>query len=154
MLSRENSYQKKPDEDLISILRGIMQPKGRIHLSVGKPVNQYLELADHEDTLNKKIIHLADLIDAEIYCHYKCRSNNYIAYDLLQDTPVYGELYSKADEESFLGYSENELRELNGDKKTAREIFMRIYANPVINLNHSKQKTGFIETSDKTGFLT
>jgi len=138
MLSRENAYQKKPDEDLISILRGIMQPKGRIHLSVGKPVNQYLELADHEDTLNKKIIHLAGLIDAEIYNHYKCWSNNYIAYDLLLDTPAYGELYSKAEEESFLRYSENELRELDGDKNTAHEILLRIYANPVINLNRSK----------------
>jgi hypothetical protein len=138
MLSRESAYQKRPDEDLISILRGIMQPKGRIHLSVGKPLNQYLEQAGHEGSYNKKIIPLADQIDAEIYSHYKCWPNNYIAFDLLSDTPEYRDFYSKEEEELFLGYRESELKELNWDGITARDIFMRMYANPVINLKRIK----------------
>jgi hypothetical protein len=138
MLSKEGSYQKKPEEDLISILRGIMQPKGRIHLSVGKPVNQYLKLADHEDTVNKKIIHLTNRIDAEIYGHYKCWPNNYIAYDILSDTREYGAFYSKPEEELFREYRESELKELEKDGNTAGELFLKMYAYPVINMNYDK----------------
>jgi hypothetical protein len=138
MLTREGTYHKKPNEDLISIIRGIMQPKGRIHLSIGKPVNQFLELADQEDTLNKKIIQLTNLIDAEIYSHYKCWSNNYIAYDLLSDTREYEAFYTKDEEKIFLEYRENEVKELSCDINAARELFLKMYANPVINLNRSK----------------
>ena len=35
-------YQKEPHEDLMSIITGITQPKGRIHLSVCTPVNRLL----------------------------------------------------------------------------------------------------------------
>ena len=48
--------------------------------------------------------------------------------------------YSKAEEESFLEYSESELKELDRDRNTAREIFLRMYANPVINLNRTHKK--------------
>ena len=138
MLSQEGTYQKKPDEDLISIIRGIMQPKGRIHLSIGKPVNQYLTMADIEDSLNKKMISLTNWIDAEIYCHYKCWPNNYIAYDILSNTREYETFYNKAEEEIFREYTECELKELEKDGNSARELMLKIYANPIINLNRSK----------------
>jgi hypothetical protein len=138
MLSQEGTYQKKPNEDLISILRGITQPKGKIHLSIGKPVNQILELADQEDTQNKKIIKLANLIDMEIYKHFKCWSNNYIAYDLLFDGREYEAFYTKDEEKLFLEYRENELKELNWDTNSARKLFLKMYANPVLNLNPCK----------------
>jgi hypothetical protein len=138
MLSQEGSYQKKPDEDLMSIIRGIMQPKGRIHLSIGKPLNQYLKMADNEDTLNKKLIYLTDRIDAEIYLHYKCWPNNYIAYDILSSTREYETFHTKAEEEQFREYRESELKDLEKNGNTARELFLKMYANPVINLNRSK----------------
>jgi len=138
MLSREGTYEKKPDEDLISIIRGIMQPKGRIHLSIGNPVNQYLKLADEEDALNKKMIHLTNRIDAEIYGHYKCWPNNYIAYDILMNTREYEAFYIKAEEELFREYRESELKELEKEGNSAREIFLQMYANPLINLNRSQ----------------
>jgi hypothetical protein len=115
IFSQEGTYQKKPDEDLISIIRGIMQPKGRIHLSIGKPVNQFLKMADEEDTLNKKMIYLTNLIDAEICSHYKCWPNNYIAYDILSNTREYETFYTKAEEEIFREYRESELKELEKD---------------------------------------
>jgi hypothetical protein len=138
IFSQEGTYQKKPDEDLISIIRGIMQPKGRIHLSIGKPVNQFLKMANEEDTLNKKMIYLTNLIDAEICSHYKCWPNNYIAYDILSNTREYETFYTKAEEEIFREYRESELKELEKDGNTARELFLKIYTNPVINLNRSK----------------
>jgi|OpeIllAssembly_1097287.scaffolds.fasta_scaffold184036_1 hypothetical protein len=138
MLSRMGTYEKKSDEDLISIIRGIMQPKGRIHLSIGKPVNEYLKLADSEDTPGKKLNHLTNRIDAEIYSHYKCWPNNYIAYDILMNTREYESFYTKAEEETFREYRESELKELDKDGNSAREIFLKMYANPVINLNRSQ----------------
>jgi hypothetical protein len=141
MLSRQGTYQKKPDEDLISIVRGILQPKGRIHLSVGKPVNHYLDLADQEDTLNKKIIHLTNLIDSEIYSHFKCWTNNYIAYDIESDTSRFKACYTKTEEELFLKYKDGELKELEKDGNIAREIFLRMYAYPVNNYDSANKST-------------
>ncbi|MGZ4118845.1 MAG: 1-acyl-sn-glycerol-3-phosphate acyltransferase, partial [Bacteroidia bacterium] len=37
--SLHSKYVKAPGEDLNSIITGIMQPKGRIHMTVGKPIN-------------------------------------------------------------------------------------------------------------------
>jgi hypothetical protein len=140
MRSQEGTYEKKPDEDLISIIRGIMQPKGRIHLSIGKPVNEYLQLADMEESFNKKMIHLTNRIDAEIYGHFKCWPIHYIAHDILLNTREYEAFYTKEDEEVFREYRESELKDLEKDGNAAGEIFLKIYANPVINLIRSKSQ--------------
>jgi hypothetical protein len=95
-------------------------------------------MANEEDTLNKKMIYLTNLIDAEICSHYKCWPNNYIAYDILSNTREYETFYTKAEEEIFREYRESELKELEKDGNTARELFLKIYTNPVINLNRSK----------------
>ncbi len=79
------SYQKRPDEDLMSIITGITQPKGRIQMSVGRPVNLYLDKIEEKDTLNNKLTRLAELIDAEVYSHYKLWPGNYIAFDIMND---------------------------------------------------------------------
>jgi hypothetical protein len=130
------SYQKRPEEDLLSIITGITQPKGRIQMSIGKPVNLYLDQADEKDTLNNKLIRLAELIDAEVYRHYKLWPNNYIAFDMLNNNQEYISLYTPEEKGKFLKYMENEIRGLAGERKIIEELFLEIYANPLINVNH------------------
>ena len=138
VIALNGPYQKKPDEDLMSILTGITQPKGRIHMSIGKPVNQFLKLADQEDNLNNKINKLTELIDTEVYSHYKCWPNNFIAFDLLRNSRDFQAHYTSADKKSFLEYMQNELKGFEDNSKTAGELFLKIYANPVINANRNK----------------
>jgi hypothetical protein len=86
------------------------------------------------------MIHLTNQINAEIYGHYKCWPNNYIAYDILMNTREYEAIYTKAEEEMFHEYRESELKEMENDGNLARELFLKMYANPIINLNRSKRK--------------
>ena len=136
--SLHGTYQKKPGEDLKSIVTGLTQPKGKIHLSVGKPVNNFAEMPDEKDTLNNKINRLAGMIDEEVYSHYKLWPNNYIACDLLNKNEKYRSVYSSAEKQEFLKYMEDETGMKEGDKKTIEELFLRIYANPLLNADRLK----------------
>lgn len=136
--SLHGTYQKKPGEDLKSIVTGLTQPKGKIHLSVGKPVNNFAEMPDEKDTLNNKINRLAGMIDEEVYSHYKLWPNNYIACDLLNKNEKYRSVYSSAEKQEFLKYMEDETGMIEGDKKTIEELFLRIYANPLLNADRLK----------------
>lgn len=138
-ISRDRIYKKAKDEDLISILTGITQPKGRIHMSVGTPLNQYLKETEHISGYNNKIARLTEIIDAEIYQHYKCWPTHYMAYDLLFKSNEYKEHYSDADLKSFMEYMENEIKDIEGDTNIIQDIFLKIYANPVINSRKLKK---------------
>lgn len=131
--SLQGTYQKRPDEDFQSIILGLTQPKGRIHMSIGKPINYNLNRLREKDTLNNKIIGLAEMIDDEVYKHYKLWPSNYIAYDLLFDRQEYVGFYTNRQKEEFLKYMENEITVIEGDRKAIEELFLGIYANPVIN---------------------
>lgn len=127
------SYQKKPGEDLKSIVTGLTQKKGRIHMSVGKPVNCFAEMPEEDDKLNNKITRLAGMIDAEIYTHYKLWPSNYIAFDLMNKSEKYRNAYTDGEKQSFIKYMEDETSVIEGDRKTVEDLFLTIYSNPVIN---------------------
>ncbi len=137
-ISMSTTYKKAQDEDLVSILTGITQQKGRIHISVGTPLNQRLKETEHISGYNNKIARLTEIIDAEIYRHYKCWPTNYMAYDLLFNSDEYKAYYSDEDLKHFREYMESEIKDINGDKNVIEEIFLKIYANPVLNARKLK----------------
>ncbi len=137
--SLNGPYQKKPDEDFKSIITGITQPKGRIHMSIGKPLNNYLDQMKQGENLKIKINKLAERIDAEIYGDYKLWPNNYIAYDLLHDCRDYHRHYTSAEENGFLEYMEQEISGLTEERNTLERLFLKMYANPLINTNGFKK---------------
>ncbi|HHV02477.1 MAG: 1-acyl-sn-glycerol-3-phosphate acyltransferase [Bacteroidales bacterium] len=77
-------YKKEEGEDLNSMLTGIIQWKGKVHIHLGDPLTRDdLEPYCNED-FNSFTASLSELIDKRIYKGYKCFPSNYIAYDLLQ----------------------------------------------------------------------
>jgi hypothetical protein len=132
--SLHGTYKKKAGEDLQSIIHGLSQLKGRIHMSIGKPINNYLDRFEEKESLNTKISRLAEIIDTEIYSHYKLWPGNYIAYDMLHGSHRYEEFYTSDKKEKFLEYMETEISGIEGDRKAIEELFLGIYANPVKNL--------------------
>lgn len=128
--SRDAGYQKKPGEDFKSILTGFIQPKGKIHLSAGKCVNEALKDFDNNLSVNEKISRLTALIDKQIYQDYKLWKTNYIAYDILENN-AFTQQYSAEEKETFLKFIEKEINSMEGDKNTLREMYLKIYANPV-----------------------
>jgi hypothetical protein len=131
--SVNGTYKKKPGEDLNSMISGITQPKGRIHVVACRPLNEWAFQAEEHDTLNNKIINLAQAIDSEIFRNFKLWPNNYMAFDLLSDSRIYNGYYTSDNMKEFLNYMETQTAGIEGDKSKIKEFFLKIYANPVIN---------------------
>lgn len=139
--SMHQKYVKSPMEDMISIRQGIFQNKGRIHLAICRPIST-TELQEC-DTLpkNDKFARLAQIIDKKIHSNFKLFKTNYIAHDLLAGTDTYASHYSDKDKADFQAYMEKGLSQIDSsiDRKTAQEIFIKIYANPVTNYKNQNK---------------
>ncbi len=131
--SLHSKYIKAPGEDLNSILTGIQQPKGRIHLAFGKPIKEELEEIDNAPNENEKIRLLALAIDKQIHHDYKLYAVNHIAYDMLHDTDVFQASYTQEEKTHFMAYIDGHIAKLNGEPDALKQLFLKLYANPVIN---------------------
>lgn len=133
-VTRYQKYQKAPNEDFNSILKGITQPKGEVTMVITPSITkEELEKCDLFQKSDKFNI-LAKIIDKRIVKNYKLYKNNYIAYDLLQDTPLFTGNYSVAEKNNFIDYMHSGLDTIIGDKEELMSIFLGIYANPVKNM--------------------
>ena len=137
LMSRDAPYVKKPKEDLHSILTGIRQNKGHIHLYVGKPLSaeEISEAASH--TGNDRYQILRGILDTRIRGGFKLWKTNYMGYDLMHGTTEFlGEKYLPEDLSKFKAYTEHKISKLERrlDRDALRDIFWHIYGNPVENL--------------------
>ncbi len=133
--SMHQKYVKAPMEDMISIRQGIFQNKGNIHLAICQPIST-AELQEC-DTLpkNDKFTRLAQIIDKRIHSNFKLFKTNYIAYDMQTSADTFAKFYNAKEKTGFQVYMEKGLSQLDPsiNPKTARQIFVEIYANPVTN---------------------
>lgn len=132
-LAQNGSYTKAPGEDLNNIITGIKQPKGKIHISFGKPISDELIELDKARNENEKIKLLAAHIDRVIIGDYKLYTTNYIAYDILNKTQKFETKYSSEEKDRFKNYVEVKISKLNGDPAILRDMFYTMYAYPVKN---------------------
>ncbi|MDR1454499.1 MAG: acyltransferase [Tannerella sp.] len=133
-LSRGNrKYVKQPDEDLTSILTGIMQPKGDIRICICDPLREDELRAIRYQYPNEFHKSVASLIDRRIACNYKLYASNYIAHDLRSGRDTYAAHYTPEEKARFLARCEQMLRQIRGDGQVLRSIFLGIYANSVDN---------------------
>ncbi|MDR1273484.1 MAG: 1-acyl-sn-glycerol-3-phosphate acyltransferase [Odoribacteraceae bacterium] len=129
--SRSGKYVKQPGEDLNSILTGVTQPKGEVHLRVGAPLSgdELAPLAAlPHSKFNKQV---AALIDKQINGNYRLTCNNYIAHDLRARAERHASRYTPAEKENFIRHYHQVLAADVEDKDLLGTIFLGIYANPV-----------------------
>lgn len=130
--SQYTKYTKKPGEDLNSIMTGIIQWKGRVHMALCEPIRTE-ELAAMEGLTNNEYHKaVAGLIDQRINGAYRLWPNNYVAHDILYGNERYRGMYTDEEREAF----RHHLAKLDRYAETCdierlREIFLGIYANPV-----------------------
>ena len=135
LISRSRKYVKGPREDMHSIMTGIRQQKGNVHLSIGAPLTpEEIERASHCDNKNDRYQSIRHAVDVRVVEGYKLWKTNYIAYDIVNGTDKYSDRYGPEDVESFIFYTDHKLRraEWSLNREDLRDIFLRIYANPVI----------------------
>jgi hypothetical protein len=132
-LQHTGSYTKKHGEDLHSILTGIRQPKGEVHIHVDSPLSEGDLLPFAALPGNKLNRQVAQLLDSRIRWGYRLTCNNYIAHDLRSHSNRHVEHYTKEEKERFLQHYNTAIAtavDVN-DKSAFGNIFLGIYAKPV-----------------------
>ena len=127
-------YEKDGTEDMKSIITGITQQKGRVHLAFGIPVKKEdLDLSSNR--IQNHFKELADHIDLQIHKHFKLFPGNFIAYDMLNQSNVFSDKYNAWEEGKFMEHI-NGILNSRKDKdgfEIFKRILLNIYANPVVN---------------------
>lgn len=129
---RSGEYTKKEGEDINSILTGILQPKGHVHLEFCDPVSE-ADLAPYSHLKSNDFNRLvADIIDRRICSAYRLTPNNYIAHDMLSGRDSHASHYTAGQKEEFAAHlSILEDYKEGRDPDILEKIFLGIYANPV-----------------------
>ncbi len=110
-------YEKRKNEDFISIVLGIQNKKGRVHVAFGKPLYS-------EEWKNAKEV--AQAIDDFILTHYKLWPCNYVAYDIMHNSDKYVKNYTKEYRDKFMA----RFRRI---PQTTLPYLLGAYAKPVEN---------------------
>jgi glycerol-3-phosphate O-acyltransferase len=130
---RDGSYVKDPKEDLLSMSRGLNNFKGRVHFTFGKALNEELDVLKETRNKNEQYIKLAQIIDNSIHQGFQLFEGSYMAYDILTNSDKFKDKYTNAEYQSFTSHMATQISDIEGDKEIIKRIFLRIYANPLIN---------------------
>ena len=136
LTQREGGYHKAPMEDMQSVVTGIVQPKGRVHLAFGEPISAE-EIAEAAAcSRNERYRFLASRIDAHLLDLYHVWPTAEAAYCLAEGV-------SDSDTAAFEAYLEHEVSrapmaleggpQLSDEDLTAiRSAMIRLYAAPIL----------------------
>ncbi|WP_424493390.1 1-acyl-sn-glycerol-3-phosphate acyltransferase [Salinimicrobium sp. GXAS 041] len=128
----EQIYIKSANEDFKSILKGAIGSKGRIHLHASEPIglDTLFEIEERAGSVNDQLQQLTGLIDKKIHKGYKLWPSNYIAFDLLNSTAKYEDMYTSKEKRQF---ERRITRRVDVKNPLAINSYLLMYANPVIN---------------------
>jgi len=126
-------YVKQPGEDLNSIVTGILQPKGKVHLEFCAPLTDEEIETTAARPRPERYLGLCEVLNARILGSYRLWDTNYRAWDLLHGEARFAAYYSPEEAARFDVYLAHQLgrapKELPSE--TLRELFLEIYAHPV-----------------------
>ena len=134
--SRYSKYVKKTGEDFNSVLTGLLQPKGNVHISFCNPITKDNLLQFYDCTNNEYNKKVATMIDKQIIGAYRLSPNNYIAHDLRYGQDTYSSEYTEKQKCDFLKYMEKLNAFDIGEPDVLKDIFLGIYSNPIENKKH------------------
>lgn len=129
--SRITKYVKKPGEDLNSIITGVIEDKGHVHLEICEPIRieelYMLEPLTKPDYFKA----VANMIDKRINAAYHLHPNNYIAFDLRYGTQRYSDRYTCEQKMAFIQRLKSLMKYEDCDLEILNDILLGIYANPI-----------------------
>ena len=136
----DKTFKKSKADDMKNMATGIKGQKGRVHYACAPCINTWIdELADLPK--NEIFPEIARRMDKEIHSRYRIYPGNYVAADLLSGTNAYAANYTAKDKAKFENYlnSRIDLIDLpNKDIPFLRECILKMYANPLYNLEAAK----------------
>lgn len=133
MISRTQKYEKQPNEDIISIVTGIKEYKGNVHLHIGEPLTHQEILDASFCNKNDRYQFIRHAVDIRVIEGYKLWKTNYMAFDIQEGEGIYASEYTPEEMTAFKAYIEGRLAlpEPELDRNELRQTLLDIYANPV-----------------------
>lgn len=135
LISRTRKYVKTEHEDLQSIMVGIKQYKGNVHLQIGEPLtDEELYEASLCDK-NDRFQNIRHAMDRRIISGYRLWKTNYMAYDIVNGGSKYSDKYTPEELAAFREYIEGQLTKVEPtlNQEDLRDILLHIYSNPVLS---------------------
>lgn len=135
---RDPDFKKSPKDDLIAMELGMLDFKGRVHVSFANCITPWLEICQDLDK-QEVIRQTCHRIDTGIHTGYKIYPINYVAFDRAFDSDMYADRYSEEEAKEVETYIEGQLDKVDLPDITKQErSFMRtymymMYANPLRN---------------------
>lgn len=130
-LSEEKTYVKKPGEDYDSMKQGIIGYKGRVNFVIGKPLTEEIGQIETTLSINEQAMKVCHLIDQQIYHNYLLFPNNYIAYDLQENSDEFADRYTEEEKKSFINYLKKQSIANDVPSEKMMHYLLDIYGNPV-----------------------
>ena len=130
------TYVKGEDEDLQSIMLGIKQPKGHVHLQINEPLTEdEIREASFCDVKNDRYQYIRHVVDRRVISGYKLWKTNYMAYDILNNSDKYAAQYTAAEKDAFEGYLAQQIMRVEStlDRHEVGDELLKIYSNPVVS---------------------
>ncbi len=129
---RQGPYLKKPGEDLNSILTGISQFKGKVHIELCQPITREDLMVFDNSTSGEFNRQVAELLDERICRAYRLTPNNYIAHDLRYGKTEFADMYTDEQKAAFLKHCSKLSKYTEEcDIDALVDIFLGIYSGPV-----------------------
>lgn len=145
-LRRDVPYWKKaPGDDMESMATGINGFKGHVHYHCAPCIDEWLQTVDQDQPRNKMFDEIATHIDQEIHRGYHLFPENYVALDMIQNTHMYEDNYTKEEYEKFDQYVASRLALIdieNKDEAFLRRCLLTQYAYPTRNYITASEGTG------------
>jgi 1-acyl-sn-glycerol-3-phosphate acyltransferase len=136
-------FVKSKRDDLLNMETGLLKNKGRVHFTIGTPINEQLALLKDKNIERHALIAMiADIIDNEIYKNYRFYPCNYVAYDLLHQSILFRTNYDQRDKMQFESYLQKQIDKIddlpNKDETFLRTKILEMYSNPLQNYLNTK----------------
>ncbi|MDR2791194.1 MAG: 1-acyl-sn-glycerol-3-phosphate acyltransferase [Tannerellaceae bacterium] len=134
---RDNpAFEKDKRDDLFNMETGILANKGRVHITIGAPINDTIAVIPRNTDKVALYAAIARAIDREIYLRYRFYANNYVAYDLITGTDRFATLYSSQEKQQFEDYLRTQIDRISlpdKDEPFLRHKILEMYSNPLKN---------------------
>ncbi|MCX6229531.1 MAG: 1-acyl-sn-glycerol-3-phosphate acyltransferase [Bacteroidia bacterium] len=131
------TFQKSEKDDLLSMVSGLKNHKGRVHIQFSAPIGgAAITALNQNGNVNDELKRLAEYIDLQIYQNYRLYPNNYIAYDLFFKCNKYTEKYTQEEQRLFIELTHQRLKLVDEDREEAMSLWLKMYATPVTSLEN------------------
>ncbi len=132
-------FKKTQRDDLFAMETGLLQPKGRVHFQIGKPLNPEIGHIDPAIDKSTAARDICRMVDCAIHSGYKIYPINYIAFDQLYKTEMFADKYTPEEVNDFNVYINSQLDKVDvpeltdDDMDFLHEMMLTMYANPLKN---------------------